>query len=31
MNKFRSMVDDMEDSFLTTLSWAKVNKRIKNK
>jgi len=27
----RSMVDDMEDSFLTTQSWAKVNKRIKNK
>jgi len=27
----RSMVDDMEDSFLTTQSWAKVNKLIKNK
>lgn len=31
MNKFRSMVDDMEDSFLTTQSWVKVNKRIKDK
>jgi hypothetical protein len=31
MNKFRSMVDDMEYSFLSTLSWVKVSKRIKNK
>lgn len=29
MTKFRSMVDDMEESFLITQSWAKVNKRIK--
>jgi hypothetical protein len=29
MNKFRTMVDDMEDSFLITQSWAIVNKRIK--
>jgi hypothetical protein len=29
MTKFRRMVDDMEESFLITQSWAKVNKRIK--
>jgi len=28
MNKFRCMVDDMEQSFLITDSWAKVRKRI---
>ncbi len=31
MNKFRRMVNDMEESFLITQSWAKVNKRIKSK
>ncbi|MFH2012565.1 MAG: DUF169 domain-containing protein [Pseudomonadota bacterium] len=31
MNKFRSMVDNMEESFLTTESWTKVKKRIKKK
>jgi uncharacterized protein (DUF169 family) len=30
MNKFQRMVNDMEESFLTTQSWAKVNKRIKS-
>ena len=28
MKKFKSMVDDMDDSFLITQSWARVNKRI---
>jgi len=30
MKKFRRMVDDMEESFLITQSWAKVNKRMKS-
>jgi len=29
MNKFRSMVNNMEESFLITNSWAKIRKRIK--
>jgi len=29
MNKFRSMVTNMEESFLITKSWAKLRKRIK--
>jgi hypothetical protein len=28
MNKFTRMVDDMEESFIITPSWAKVQKRI---
>ena len=28
MNKFRSMINNMEESFLTTASWKKVQKRI---
>jgi hypothetical protein len=28
INKFKSMVDDMDESFLITPSWAKVRKRI---
>jgi len=28
MNKFVRMIDDMEESFLITASWAKVNQRI---
>lgn len=30
MNKFARMIDNMEESFLITRSWAKVNKRIKS-
>ena len=29
MNKFAGMIDNMEESFLITRSWAKVNKRIR--
>ena len=29
MSKFKRMVDNMEESFLITPSWAKVQKRIK--
>jgi hypothetical protein len=29
MNKFRTMVNNMEESFLITNSWAKLRKRIK--
>ncbi|MEE9610746.1 MAG: hypothetical protein V3W19_05810 [Desulfatiglandales bacterium] len=28
MNKFMRMIEDMEESFLITPSWGKVNKRI---
>ena len=28
MNKFEKMIDNMEESFLTTQSWAKVRRRI---
>ncbi|HEX9912608.1 MAG TPA: hypothetical protein VGB01_05090, partial [candidate division Zixibacteria bacterium] len=28
MNKFTRMIDNMEESFLTTSSWSKVKKRI---
>jgi len=31
MNKFTRMIDDMEESFLITFSWAKVQKRITRK
>jgi len=31
MKKFKHMVDDMEESFLITQSWAKVNRRIKSR
>ena len=30
MNKFTRMIDNMEESFLITRSWSKVNKRIKS-
>ncbi|MCX8110196.1 MAG: DUF169 domain-containing protein [Syntrophorhabdaceae bacterium] len=30
MNRFVQMINNMEESFLTTASWAKVKKRIKN-
>jgi len=29
MNKFATMIDNMEESFLITPSWAAVRKRIK--